>query len=131
MRIALVLAVVAALAACSSRSDRIDRTGDPAVGRWRGASGTTIELRADGSLDMDPTTSPSCDGDTALVRRCRARQRWTRSGSIVSLERAVVADQPASLGFAGKPCECRSERIQVELRGDELIYGTEHAARVR
>jgi hypothetical protein len=110
---------------------RPDRSGDPAVGRWQGESGKTIELRADGSLDMDPITTPSCDSNAELVRRCRARQRWNRSGTIVTLSRGAISDQPASLGIAGHPCECRYENINLQLRGDELVYGHEHAKRVR
>jgi hypothetical protein len=116
------------LAACPSRPDR---SGDPAVGRWQGASGKTIELRADGSLDMDPIASPSCESNTELLRRCRARQHWQHSGTNVTLSRGAISDRPASLGVAGAPCECRYETINLQLRDDELVYGTEHAHRVK
>jgi hypothetical protein len=52
---------------------------------------------------------------------CTARQRWHRNGAIVTLERARIS---------GSPCTCRIERIDVELRGDELVFGREHAQRV-
>jgi len=127
MRLAL-LALLALFGACSSQGDR---TGDPATGRWRGETGKTIELRADGTLDMEPILDTRCTPDDALTARCKARQRWHRSGSIVTLERAAIA-RPESVGmFADKPCDCRIERIEVELRGDELIAGKEHAQRVK
>jgi hypothetical protein len=119
--------VLLLLAGCPSRPDH---SGDPAVGRWQGANGKVIELRADGSLDMDPVTTPTCDGNAELLRSCRARQRWSHSGTTVTLSRGAIADQPSSLGTAGHPCECRYENIQVQLHGDELVYGTEHAKRV-
>lgn len=125
MRLALL---VIALAACQKPTDR---TGDPAVGRWRGESGKTIELRADGTLDMEPVASPACDDDAKLRAACKARQSWHRSGSTVALSRGAIDNQPASLGFAGKPCECRLEQIDLQLRGDDLVFGTEHAQRVK
>ena len=127
MRLAL-LALFALFGACSSQGDH---TGDPAVGRWRGETGKMVELRADGTLDMEPILDTRCTPDDALTARCKARQRWHRSGSIVTLERAAIA-RPDSIGLSGdKPCDCRIERIDVQLRGDELISGHEHAQRVK
>jgi len=125
MRLALLLV---ALAACSKPTDR---TGDPAVGRWTGESGKTIELRADGTLDMEPVPSLDCEDKADLIAACKARQTWSRSGQTVALSRGAIASQPASLGVAGKPCECRLERIDLQLRGDDLVFGTEHAHRVK
>lgn len=124
MRWSLVLLL---LAACPGRPDF---SGDPAVGRWQGENGKTIELRADGSLDMDPVSSPRCEADDELHRRCRARQRWTHSGTTVTLSRGAIADRHSSFGLGDSPCECRYEKIELQLRGDDLSYGTEHAKRV-
>jgi len=115
------------LAACPSRPDH---SGDPAVGSWQGSTGKTIELRVDGSLDMDPISSPSCEADDELHRSCRARQHWTHSGSMVTLSRGAISDYRGSFGVGDHPCECHYESITLQLRGDELIYGTEHAKRV-
>ena len=114
MRAALVLV---ALVACQNPPDH---AADPAVGRWRGQAGHTIELHADGTLDMDPIVAAECMN--APLAPCKSRQRWTRSGSIVALSRGSVS---------GPQCTCRIERIDVQLRGDELVSGTEHAERVK
>lgn len=116
------------LVACSSR---VDRTGDPAVGRWAGDAHRIFELRADGTLDMDPLTDTDCAGSPALAA-CRARQRWERTGNTVTLERAAVARPFSQSSFEAKrPCECRLERHEVELRGDQLVAGHDHAERVK
>jgi len=109
------------LVACSSR---VDRTGDPAVGRWTGDNHHVFELRADGTLDIDPLADRSCT-DAAALAACRARQTWTRSGNTVTFDRAALS--PA----ANHACECRLEREQIQLRGDELVTGKEHATRVK
>ena len=124
----LVLVLVLVVA-CSSRTDR---TGDPAVGRWTGEANHIVDLRVDGTLDMDPILDPQCADADRIIAACRARQRWSRTGTIVTLERAAIARPFDQTGFAPRrPCECRLERREVELRGDELIAGTEHAHRVR
>jgi hypothetical protein len=119
------------LVACSSSTDR---TGDPAVGRWTGDAHHIVELRVDGTLDMDPVTDRDCGNapaDVPALAACRARQRWSRTGTIVTLERGAFARPFDPTGFAPKrACECRLERVEVQLRGDELISGTEHAHRV-
>ena len=125
MRLALVLVVVAA---CHKP---VDRTGDPAVGRWRGDTGKTIELRADGTLDMEPIATPECQNDDPLLAACKAREVWARHDTIVALSRGAIASEPAHLGTAGTPCTCRLEVIDVQLRGDELVFGHEHAQRVK
>jgi len=112
MRVALLL--VALVAACQKPVD------DPVVGRWRGESGKTIELRGDGTLDMDPGVAPECNN--APLAACRASQTWHRSGSTVAVSRGVVR---------GTPCTCHLERIDLQFRGGELIYGTEHIQRVK
>ena len=117
-----------AAAACSSHGSH-DRNGDPAVGRWQGES-KVVELRADGTLDITPITPPDCEDATAVIDACRARQRWSRSGSTVTLVRAAIARKPPMPMSSPGPCECRLEHIEVELRGDELVAGTEHAHRV-
>ncbi len=122
----LLLALV--LAACSSR---VDRTGDPAVGRWTSEYHHTFELRADGTLDIDPITDTDC-ADSPALAACRARQRWERTGDIVTLERGALARPFSQSSFDGpRACECRLERHEVTLRGDELVVGKEHAARVK
>jgi len=124
MRRVLLLALVA----CSSHD--VDRSHDPATGRWRGENNKIIELRADGSLDIPPVPSIDCEDAQRVIESCRARQRWSRSGSTVTLERAAIARKPAMPMSSPGPCECRLERIEVQLRGDELIAGTEHVQRV-
>lgn len=119
---------VLVLLACSSR---VDRTGDPAIGRYTGDNKRIFELRADGTLDIDPITDPECRDDPA-VAACRARQAWTRSGTTVTFERAAVARPIDPTGVAAaRACECHLEREQLELRGTDLVVGTEHAVRVR
>jgi len=113
------------LVACSSR---VDRTGDPAVGRWTGDNKRIFELRADGTLDIDPITDRTCDNDPALTA-CRARQTWSRSGNTVTFERAALARPTSALGVAAT-CECHLEREQIQLRGNELVTGKDHATRV-
>ena len=116
------------LVACSSR---VDRTGDPAVGRWTSEYHHVFELRADGTLDIEPITDADC-ADSSALAACRARQRWDRTGNIVTLERAALTRPFSQSSFDGKrPCECRLERHEVTLRGDELVVGKEHAQRVR
>jgi hypothetical protein len=122
MRRLLLLALIA----CSSH----DLSSDPAVGRWRGESNKVIELRADGSLDMPPVPSLDCEDATAIIASCAAHQRWTRSGSTVTLVRAAISRKPGAPLSSASPCECRFENIEIQLRGDELIAGTEHARRV-
>jgi hypothetical protein len=113
MRVALLLALVA----CQKPTEPAP---DPAIGRWRGETGKTIELRADGTLDMEPGIAPECMN--APLAACRARQTWKHSGDIVALSRGVMR---------GNPCSCHIQVIDVEFRGDELISGTEHAQRVK
>lgn len=125
MRLALLLV---ALAACQNPADR---SPDPVVGRWQGESGKTIELRPDGTLDMEPVASPECADDAKLRAACKARQTWKRSGTVVALSRGAISSQPATLGVAGKPCECRLEGIDLQLRDGDLVFGTEHAHRVK
>jgi hypothetical protein len=115
-----------ALVACSSH----DLSGDPAVGRWRGETKTTIELRADGSLDMPPVPSIDCEDATAVIKSCAEHERWSRIGSTVTLERAAISRKPGVPMTSPGPCECRYERVEVQLRGDELIAGKDHAQRV-
>lgn len=116
------------LVACSSR---VDRTGDPAVGRWTGDNKRVFELRTDGTLDIDPLTDRTCENDPALAA-CRARQTWSRTGNTVTFERGALARPTATLGFSAKTaCECHLEREQIQLRGNELVSGKEHATRIR
>jgi hypothetical protein len=116
MRLALLVLVIAA---CQKPTET---TVDPAIGRWRGDTGHVIELRADGTLDMEPLIAAECDRTEHVIGPCKARQTWSRSGSIVALSRGSLS---------GTPCTCRLERIDVTLRGDELVYGREHAQRVK
>lgn len=115
--------LVLLLVACSSH---VDRTGDPAVGRWTGDNHRIFELRADGTLDIDPITDRSCENAPALAA-CRARQTWSRTGNTITFNRGALARPTA----ANAACECHLEREQIQLRGDELVSGKEHAARVR
>ena len=110
------------LVACSSR---VDRTGDPAVGRWTGDNHRIFELRADGTLDIDPIADRGCENAPALTA-CRARQTWSRAGNIITFERAALAHVATN-----EVCECHLEREQIQLRGDELVSGKEHATRVQ
>ena len=122
MRRILLLALVA----CGSHA----RSADPAIGRWRGENDRIIELGADFSLDIRPVPSRDCQDATAVIADCRARQRWSRSGSTVTLARATISREPARPMASPGPCACHIERIEVELRGDELVAGHERLQRV-
>ena len=114
MRVALLLALIACQKPAATAAP------DPAIGRWRGETGKTIELRADHTLDMEPGVAPECMN--APLAACKAQQTWTHKASIVALSHAVMS---------GTPCTCHLVKIDVEYKDDELIYGTEHAQRVK
>ena len=113
MRIALLVVLIA----CQKPAERAP---DPAIGVWRGEKGSTFELRADHTLDIDPGIAPNCMN--APLAACRARQTWKRNGTIIDLSRGVLT---------GPHCDCRIERLDMPMRGDEIIYGTEHLQRVK
>ena len=119
---------VLVLLACSSR---VDRTGDPAIGRYTGDNKHVFELRPDGTLDIDPITDRTCQDDPALAA-CRARQTWSRTGTTITFERGALARPLDPTGLSTPhACECHLEREQLQLRGTDLVVGTEHAVRVQ
>jgi hypothetical protein len=127
MGAALLLLVVA----CSSKPDR-------AAGKYQDPSGRgrVFELRADGSLDIDPVTDDRCRDETAALADCRAKQRWSREGTKVTLARGALA-RPMTGGLAGMfsstddRCRCALEHYEATLDGDTLTIGKERAVRVR
>jgi hypothetical protein len=112
-----------ALAACSP---------DPVIGTWRGQDGRTITFAADGTVDVPITTDGRCPATPSCT------STWRRDGGTLIFEAASVARRsPGGTSdlFVDDPaaCDCRKERVVLELRGDELLVtGTdERATRVR
>ena len=113
--------------ACSSKPDRV-------VGKWQSADGKgqIFELRADGTLDIDPVPDHRCEDDKPALDACRAKQRWSRDGTTVTLRRGGVAS--TSLGGMfneGPPCPCKLESYELSFDNDSLTAGKERAVRVR
>jgi hypothetical protein len=111
---------------------------DRAAGKYQSATGKgpIIELRADGTLDMPPHADPLCDDDKPALDACRARQRWSRDGSKVTLRiGGVWSNASGSIGGMfdkpGPPCECRLETHEATLDADTLAIGKERAVRIR
>lgn len=110
---------------------------DRAVGKYQSdtGKGPIIELRADGTLDMPPSTDDRCAEDQPAIAACRAKQRWSRDGSKVTLRIGGVSSSVAGFGGMlakpGPPCECRLETHEAVFDADTLTIGKERAVRVR
>lgn len=114
--------------ACSSKPDRV-------VGKWQSEDGKGLifDLRADGTLDIDPVADRRCEDDKPALDACRAKQRWSRDGSTVTLRRGAVGNTTAMLGMfnEGPPCPCKLELYELSFDNDSLTAGKERAVRVR
>jgi hypothetical protein len=126
----VIRAILLVVVGCSSSPDRV-------AGKWQSdtGKGPIIELRADGTLDMPPHADPRCEDDKAALDACRAKQRWSRDGTTVTLRIGAVAHASAGMAGAfeaeGPPCRCTLESHAATLDADTLTIGKERAVRVR
>jgi hypothetical protein len=143
MRCVLLIAATAVAATgCTSEST----SRDELAGTWRSARGSsTVELRADGSVDMPLTTDQRCSDDAAGIAACKAKARWDRRGAHVRLWPAMLVshgsggegfigmyDNAAGSGSPACVCKVDPEPTLVDIRDrDTLAVGDEVITRVR